>query len=146
MRRRPERRPASCALAARFCRWGWPDLRVVNAVAEGMRFGLAAKKFHPSKPSVWQKLDLDFGYAADAEQGIGIEIRIRRLAFDELQTLVQSHSCYGGEGRYGSLRIERPRERTRSSPLLISQDQLRMLLPLKVRSQSRAQDALSAVE
>src|SRR5580704_13981956 len=40
----------------------------------------------------WEKLDFDFGYAAHAQQPISIEVRILRLAFHELRTLVQSHA------------------------------------------------------
>jgi hypothetical protein len=87
----------------RFSHGFWTDWQMANACARGdkdrvsdggrdrgcRRFSKANWRFR-----AWQKFDLDFGYAAHAQQRICIEIRILRLAFHELRTLVQSHAQF----------------------------------------------------
>lgn len=53
---------------------------------------VAASLRHDRRFRAWGKLDLDFGYIANAEQRVGVEIRILRLAFHELRSLVQVHA------------------------------------------------------
>jgi hypothetical protein len=53
---------------------------------------VAASPRHDRRFRAWGKLDLDFGYIANAEQRVGVEIRILRLAFHELRSLVQGHA------------------------------------------------------
>jgi hypothetical protein len=152
MRRRSERRPASCALAARLCRWGWPDLRVVNAVAEGMRFGLAARKFHPSKPSVtarikkWDRSRLRDGKTRQvAASGDGLYLRssarhvIRRTSFQmrEGAKIALRQLRWASASPTASCRIGRWRRRAHEATEIAAASPRKQAFPCLAKTRSR---------